>query len=188
MARTQRKAPSFKPSDKKGFGRTKNLFGSKPKEEDYKFAPLPPLDPEDTRSDKEKQVARTLDDDELAKQVIKLQEQHPNGTLPELVTLHYLLKWNVPHWYQIALFGGHVRGGIIPDFILTSGTAIEVQGSYWHEGFERDEADRTKQFRMLGQVVNGIRIERVVEVWDTKLYNDPDRVLELALAGIGLGE
>lgn len=190
MARTRRraKAPSFKPARKKGFSKSENLFGSKPKEDEYQFATLQVDDTFDPRSDVEKQVTRTLNDEKLAKAVMRLKAQHPNGSLPELVTLHYLLRWNVPHWYQVALFGGHVRGGLIPDFILSSGTALEVQGQYWHEGFEAEEADRTKQYRMLGQNVNGIRIEKVVEIWEQKLYDNPDRVVQMAIQGIGLGE
>lgn len=188
---TRPKTPSFKRPRKKGFSKTKNLFGSQPKEGEYEFAPLPDLPGADMRSDKEKQVARTLGDDKLAKDVLRLQEnEYPNGTLPELVTENYLRKWNVPHWYQVALFGGHVRGGLIPDFVISqggTGQALQIQGTYWHEGFEAEEIDRTAKVRMLGHVVNGVRIEQVVEVWDTTLYSDPEHVLRLALAGIELG-
>jgi hypothetical protein len=189
--RRRPKTPKFDKPRKRGFKKTKNLFGSQPKERKYEFAEMTGL-PEmiDPRSEKEKQVARTLGDDKLAKKIIELQGEHPNGTLPELLTLHYLIRWNVPHWYQVALFGGHIRDGLIPDFVVNqggTGLAIEVQGNYWHEGFVNEEIYTRKQYRMLGQIVNGTRIDRVVEVWENKLYADAERVLRLALAGIELG-
>ncbi len=190
-ARTRHKQPSFKKPRKRGFKKTKNLFGSKPKEGTYEFAPLPSMDETlDMRSEKEKQVTRTLGDEKLAKSVIHLQKEYPNGTLPELVALNYLRKWNVPYWYQVAMFGGHRKGGLIPDFVVSNGgtgEAIEIQGTYWHEGFAHEEADRTSNIRMLGQIVNGVKIEKVIEVWDTTLYKNPDEVMRLALAGIEMG-
>lgn len=191
MARTQYKQPDFEKRRKRGFAKPKSLFGSHPKEGKYEFAPLPELPSADTRSDKEKQVARTLKDERLAKAILKLQQKYTNGTLPELVTLHYLVKWNVPHWYQVALFGGHVRGGVIPDFVVNRGgrgLAIQVQGNYWHEGFEAEQKDRLAKMQLIGQVVNGTQIEQVVEVWENKLYDDPEEVLNMALMGIELGE
>ncbi len=188
---TRYKQPSFKKHRKRGFKKTKSLFGAKPKEAEYKFAPLPSMDEMlDLRSEKEKQVTRTLGDEKLAKAVIRLQKEFPNGTLPELVALHYLKKWNVPYWYQVALFGGHMRGGLIPDFVVNmsgTGLAIEIQGTYWHEGFQHEEADRAANMKMLGQVVDGTKIEQVIEVWDTTLYKNPDEVMRLALAGIERG-
>ena len=122
-----------------------------------------------------------------------LEQQHPYGTLPELVMLDYLERVGERFVYQAQLLGGYRSGGLVPDFVVSrngNALAIGIQGNFWHNipGKKvKDEADRQ---RMLGQFVQGEVITRVVFVWENKVvYNDErDRVMADALAGVEVGE
>ncbi len=135
-----------------------------------------------------------LDDEKLAKRLVKLQKEFPQATLPELVTYNWLQREHMRFQFQVELFGGRrVRGGLLPDFVVMMGSrtlAWQVQGEYWHSVGLKGDSDRTANLRMLGQIVNGRRIDGVVELWETDLYQRSKRTttLRLALSGVGMRE
>lgn len=146
----------------------------------------------DTTPDALDDLVRLLGDAALAKRVLTLKQQYPGGTVPELVVYDWLrqkewLKFD----YQVALFGGRraPKGdGLIPDFVvwLDASYAMvwNVQGEYWHG--ETLEKDATNRLRMLGLVVDGARIEAVVELWEDDIYHKRRQTFDLAMAGMGL--
>lgn len=142
---------------------------------------------EDFFTDKawEDRIARETGDRRLAQRVSRLKLRHPYGTVPELITLDWLEARNERYVFQTQLYGGWVKGGLIPDFVLNARRmAWNIMGDYWHtlEGKpQRDESDR---LRMLGSYVDGVKIERVVFIWESQLMRNRQRVLEDALAGI----
>lgn len=157
---------------------------------------LPPIvkatTPEQTdqRSALEIRFAQALDDEKLARKLVKLQAKFPVATLPELVAYEWLQRRNIPFSFQVELFGGRrVRGGLLPDFVIEQGAtalAWQIQGEYWHSVGLKDDADRTNNLRMLGQVVDGRRIEQVVELWENDIYQKRPQVFNMGLAGIGM--
>ncbi len=156
-----------------------------------KVRAAPQLAMTDVRSPLEVRFTQTLDDEKLAKRLVKLQAQFPAATLPELVVYNWLEREHVAFEYQVELFGGRrLRGGLLPDFVIQHGAnaiAIQVQGEYWHSKALKDDRDRAVNLRMLGQIVNGRRIEHVVEVWENDLYqkNLRNTVMNLAIGGSG---
>lgn len=153
-------------------------------------SPAPP-EMGEMRSALEVRFVQTLDDEKLAKRLVKLQEKFPVATLPELVVYNWLEKEHVKFEFQVELFGGRrLRGGLLPDFVVERGAgaiAWQVQGEYWHSQALKDDGDRIANLRMLGQVVRGRRIEKVVELWENDLYRKSLRntVMSLALSGVG---
>lgn len=128
-------------------------------------------------------------DEKLAKRVMKLKEKYPQGTAPELIVYDWLTRQSVPFSYQAVLFGGRAqRGGLLPDFVVTYGRTMawQVQGEYWHSTKLKGDNDYYANLRMLGQVVDGQRIEQVVELWEDDIYHRRPGVLWNALAGVGL--
>jgi hypothetical protein len=142
----------------------------------------------------ENDALRTLElrigDAALAKRVQRLQAQHPVGSVPELIVLDWLVRNNWSHLYQHSLFGGRsLRGGLLPDFVVFVGGSAsvwQVQGEYWHSVKLKGDKDRNVNLRMLGQWVDGARIESVVEMWEEDIYRKRPQIFYMALAGIGL--
>lgn len=155
---------------------------------------LPGPPPLPTAEQFEDDALRTLElrvgDAALAKRVQKLQAKHPVGSVPELIVLDWLVRNGWQHLYQHALFGGRsLRGGLLPDFVVfTGGSASvwQVQGEYWHSTKLKGDKDQVANLRMLGQVVDGNRIETVVELWEDDIYRKRPQIFYMALAGIGL--
>ena len=183
----------FKKFGKSGFGKGSNLFG-KAKSKEAGFRQLPTMQEDiDQRPDKEKEWARTLEDDELAKRVYSLWLKWPDATLPELVVWLELKKRNIVFDYQVQILGGRrIRGSLTPDFVIKrggTGLVIEVNGTYWHEGAEKEEKDRGDLLRMIGVTAGGVKITQAVTVWDVDLYPSESRrrtTMENALLGIEL--
>lgn len=142
-------------------------------------------------SEKEREVTRTLGDPVLAKRVLKLQEDNPLGTLPELVAMDWLNSRHFQYFYQVHVLGGRRAGGLVPDFVIpqsaSSTLALLVNGSYWHSGFAQKDRDSSAKIRLVGTNVFGFHIDKVVEVWDTKLYADRDATMNAAMGGVELG-
>lgn len=129
----------------------------------------------------------------LAKRCVNLQFDHPNATLPELITLDWLLRENIRYYYQAEIYGGRSRqSGLVPDFVVVrsgKGMAWLVQGSYYHSQAFQDKwgqtgRDALAKMRLLGSYVNGVRIEIVIEIKEQDLYSDPEVTLSFAAAGI----
>ena len=169
----------------------------KPKRISKKIEPLPKMpdleslfEQVDLVDERVRIAERQIGDPVLARKVIKLQDKFPLGTLPELVAMEWLDSKHHQYFYQVEVLGGRRAGGLVPDFVLPQGgegLALLVNGTYWHEGFVREENDRTAKTRLLGQTVFGVRLREVVEVWDTKLFADRDRTMGLAVLGVETG-
>ena len=147
--------------------------------------------PIDLVDDRVRQAERQLGDLKLAKKVVKLQDEFPAGTLPELTAMEWLRSRHHTYFYQVEVLGGRPAGGLVPDFVLPRGgeaLALLVHGTYWHEGFAQKQRDATSVTRIKGSVVFGHRITDVVEVWDTKLFDDRTNTMNAAVAGVGLGQ
>lgn len=114
------------------------------------------------------------------------------GTIPELVTHDWLTQNNVPFEFQAFVYGGRNKlGGVIPDFVVWPGgrgLAWFIDTLYWHSKPEVAASDAVDRVRLLGAVVAGIRIEQVVSLWETRIYNSRPAVFQMALAGIEMGK
>lgn len=171
----------------KGFGRSAfKTFG--PKERARPRQPPSEFRREANEDDEYTRIRRLLDDDRQAQRVFRLAQQYPAGTVPELVVMDYLLVKRVQHIYQGKAFGGRRRrGGLVPDFIIPrngKGLVIQVQGEYWHSIQRKGFADRTVKLKLMGRWVEGVKVEKVVEVWEDDLYHrKSDTTMRNALAG-----
>ncbi len=154
--------------------------------------PTPP--PEDTTPDELDQLVRLVGNVTLAKRLLRLRQQYPNGTTPELVVFDWLQqqKW-IDFEYQVNLYGGRrapAGMGLVPDFVVwtdaSNAMVWQVQGEYWHSVGNKEEKDRANNLRMLGQIINGARIESVVELWEDDIYQKRAALFSAALAGVSL--
>jgi hypothetical protein len=138
------------------------------------------------------ELIRDIGDEKTAKRVRALQQEFPNGTVPELVTMDWLQQNKYYYIYQGMLFGGRARsGGLVPDFVVQTGgpegAAWQVMGTYWHaSSAEKQMSDAEAALRLLGQVIGGIRIGRVINLRDVDIYTRRPLVFQLALAGVSL--
>lgn len=161
-----------------------------------KWKPYPKLNPvavpqDETAADTtlNELVRRLGGDRALAKRVRSLQAKFPVGTVPELVVYDFLRREGLSFDFQVEMMGGWgFRGGLIPDFIVyqdrTSADAWQVAGTYWHSVARKGLYDQTVKWRMLGQIVNGATIKRVIELWESDIYLRRPSVFYLALAGL----
>jgi hypothetical protein len=131
-------------------------------------------------------------DERTAKRVRALQVDYPNGTLPELVTMDWLDVNKYRYIYQGRLFGGRAAaGGLLPDFVVDTGggrgAAWQVQGEYWHnKSAEKGFSDTVGNLRLLGQVVGGIRIDKVTLLNERDILRRRPFVFQMAIAGIAI--
>lgn len=182
----------FEKERKNTFQRFKRLPRAKSeKKAEFKF---PSPRQADTRPDELDQLVRLLHDDALAKRVLALKREYPGGTIPELVVYDWLRarKW-LKFDYQVSMFGGRraAKGdGIVPDFVVffdaNYAMVWNVQGEYWHGIDSGQQRDVVARLRLLGAVVDGARIEAVVELWEDDIYNKRQQTFDMAVAGVGL--
>jgi hypothetical protein len=139
------------------------------------------------------ELTRLIGDEKTATRVRNLQMQYPNGTVPELVVMDWLQANKYHYIYQGILYGGRASaGGLLPDFVVqangASGMALQVQGDYWHgtRGVEKQFSDAADNLRLVGQNVGGIRINKVIGVWESDLYKRREQTMRMALAGVAL--
>jgi hypothetical protein len=151
-------------------------------------------DPAEPRADIElTELTRKIGDEATAKRVRGLQMQYPNGTVPELVTMDWLNAGKYRYIYQGQLYGGRSSlGGLLPDFVVATGggygMAWQIQGDYWHSkrSVEKQFKDNADNLRLVGQTVGGIRISKVIPVFESDIYARRSTVFQLALAGVSL--
>lgn len=139
----------------------------------------------------EDRVARETGDRPLAKRLSNLRKEFPYGTVPELITLDWLRGKNERYIYQAQLYGGWVAGGLVPDFVVLSrGRAMAwlVNGNYFHDRPGKREKDEADKLRLLGANINGVEIQKVVILWESRLLRDSEATLEDALAGFERGK
>lgn len=134
-------------------------------------------------------IKRLGGDSSLAKRILSLQKKFPVGTIPELLVYDWLRKEGLSFDYQVELYGGRgFRGGLIPDFVLyqdgTNADVWQVNGDYWHSISRKGFHDQTSKWRMLGQIINGRTVKRVMELWESDLYLMRPEIFYWALAGL----
>ena len=168
-------------------------IGGKRKQE-----PLPSLGQQPQRvqgmvDDALARLTQELQDEQLAKKVLKLKEKFPDGTIPELIVMEWLDRRGFEYRFQMWVLGGRVlKGGQVLDFAVDLGIRtliLEVQGRYWHTRPGKMEIDEGQKLALLGLEIFGKRVGAVVEVWDTRLLDkkQKDRVMNLAIAGVEVG-
>lgn len=136
-------------------------------------------------------IRRLGGDAALAKRILSLSAKYPAGTIPELLCFDWLMKEGLKFEYQVELYGGRrIRGGLIPDFLLyrdgTNGDIWQVQGDYFHSIAKKGFHDQTTNYRMLGQIINGVTVARVIELWESDLYRLRPQIFYWALAGMSV--
>jgi hypothetical protein len=154
--------------------------------------PFPAI--EDANVDTElTELTNHIGDSAIAKRVRQLQVEYPQGTVPELVTMDWLNAGKYRYIYQGELYGGRAKsGGLLPDFVVATGgaegMAWQVQGDYWHgsRSTEKQFSDATDNLKLIGQTVGGIRIGKVVKIWESDILKRRPQVFQMALAGISL--
>ncbi len=148
----------------------------------------------DVTPDDVNELARVIGDDSLARRLRKMQrEKFQYATIPELMLVDYLDRIGERYTFQAQLYGGHRRGGVVPDFVLTRGTvgrAILVNGNYWHNVPGMQQKDEADKLRLKGSYFEGVRIEDTVILWESRLMQpNPGReqAIQDAVQGIELG-
>lgn len=139
-------------------------------------------------------IQRLGGDEKLAKQIYKRQqEEFPVASFPELLVMHELDKRRVRYLFQASFLGGRSRrGGLIVDFIVIPVATLmawAIQGTYYHtRPGDRLRGQRARA-AILGQYVNGQRIDTYVEIWEDRLYDKARRrrVIDAGLRGQELG-
>ena len=118
------------------------------------------------------------------------QSEIPNATIPESIVYDYLKMGGRPFIYQHYVWGGRsAKGGVVPDFLVESGgewMVWNVQGEYWHSEAINEGKDGALRFRLLGQIIMGLKVGAVVELWESDLYNERPAIWMLAWAGRGM--
>lgn len=136
-------------------------------------------------------LGNTSDAERIAKRVLKLKEEFPAGSIPELVTYDWLRSQSIPFHYQAMLFGGRrAKGGLVPDFVVQyggKGMVWNIQGEYWHaRSTAHGQKDLTSGLRLIGTTYKGVRIDAVVELWENDVLRKRPLVFEQAKQGLGL--
>lgn len=133
------------------------------------------------------------EDEATATRVAKLKEalfKTYEGTIPELVVYDWLTENHISFSFQAFVYGGrNKRGGVVPDFLVWPGgrgMAWFIDTNYWHSLPEKQASDAADRLRILGAVIEGIRIEKVVTLWEDNVYQQRPIVFQLALAGVEL--
>lgn len=139
------------------------------------------------------QLARLLGSLTAAKQVLAIQASTPKATLLECTIEWWLRKSGYEYMTQVPMLGGRtVRGGTVVDAVAwldrNHAVAIMGQGNYWHEDTDSVMGDASIKIRLLGATANGVRIMSVVEVWESALYRNVDRVMSAAVNGREVGK
>lgn len=160
--------------------------------------PAPTLAPKPIRSEQRadatlQMLTKALGDRQLAKKVLKLKQQFPLGTFPELVTYQWLEQHGLRFFFQFAVLGGReIRGGQVLDFVVDRGYDVliwEVQGQYWHTRPGKVQGDAAERMALLGLNILGKKVGGVVEIWDTRIMDKYKRspAFTAALSGIEVG-
>lgn len=128
----------------------------------------------------------------LAKFFLTLQAtRFPDITLPEAVCFALLEAQQEEFVFQQEYASGRLyRGGAVIDFWLPNrGLVIRVNGDYWHSRPERVELDLIQKSELYGSVIDGKRVESVVDIWESRLLGCGRKaVLLAALQGMEVGQ
>ena len=138
----------------------------------------------------------TGDAHRTAQRVLKLQKEEPAATLPELVTYDWLKSQSMRFVFQASMMGGRsAKGGMLPDFLISKGAwglAWLIQGDYYHSAgfqskFTQSDRDIIAKIKLKGQMYQGIRIDQVVDLWESDIYSKRPHIFWLAIAGLEIG-
>lgn len=125
-----------------------------------------------------------------ARRMLTLKERFPQATLPELVTMDWLMRNGYTYEFQVPMLGGRsVKGGTVLDFVVYEGgnaLAWAVQGEYFHTKRNIALRDKAQWERLLGMEIAGFRISAVVPLWEDDVYYKRPMIFYQALAGRGL--
>lgn len=172
-----------KRADFTGFG--KKAFGTRVEaKRSYGAAIVRPPNLED---DAFKYTLSKVKDARVARAVLKLKEQYPDGTTPELVTMDWLNRKQIPYTYQAQYGSRQSRGSSSTDFVVSNGgrgLAWEINGAYWHTKHKTPDSDEARARRLINQIIGGVLISAVVVIMEKDIYERPDRVFTMALAGM----
>jgi hypothetical protein len=142
--------------------------------------------------EKEADITRLVGSAKVAKKVLALMKQYPNGTVPELLVMDWLNERQEEYVYQVPLSGGRaVKGGLVADFLVPVGAAWAcwfIQGDYWHTKVGTTEKNTADKTVALAQEYDGREIELALELWEGKLYKQREFVCSMALQGIEVGK
>lgn len=136
------------------------------------------------------QAFALLKNERLTRRVLRLKRQNPNGTLPELVAMDWLNAQQFRYEFQYPLYGGRTARageGVIPDFVIFEGAGPDawlIQGDYWHSRVEQRSRDAVALAKITKAFANGVPINRVMEIWESDIYDHNPTVFELAMQGI----
>lgn len=136
-------------------------------------------------------IGETPENYKVAQRAANLQRQHATMSLPEALGYDFLQTNQVEFDYQPWVMGGRARGGLVPDFLIrtnTGGMVWLIQGSYYHSpGFQQRHGQRDRDIRaelvLKGSVVNGVRVDTVIPLWEDDIYDRREDVFRNALSG-----
>lgn len=130
---------------------------------------------------------------ERAMAAYRLQKRGIHGTLPELLTYHWLEIRNRQFDFQSSLMGGRlIMGGAVADFLIfdlaPGGIVVwRVAGDYWHCQPERVRSDFEQRERLLTESYMGTPVVQVVDLWESAIYFCYPLVFEMAEVGVEIG-
>lgn len=147
---------------------------------------------ESTESPEVRAAAEVMEttDIKFVKKILTLRQGFTQATFPEMITYDWLTSQGLAFVYQGEIYGGRRQpGGLLPDFVIDvggAGIAWQVNGEYWHGRLDQKANDAANNIRLLGQTVNGLVIDQVVELWERDIYKRRPFIFTMALGGLGI--
>jgi hypothetical protein len=127
----------------------------------------------------------------LAKMYLGLKRQFPRTTLPEALVYFILQKFGEQFVFQEEARAGRTSyGGAVVDFWLPNlRIALRIQGNFWHSKPDQISRDEAQRAQLLGSKIDGIVVERVVDIWESRVYSCArEAVVRSALNGVEMGK
>jgi hypothetical protein len=59
----------------------------------------------------------------------------------------------------------------------------EINGDYFHTARKTPQSDAARKARLLNQEIDGVVVRAVVDLWESDIYRDPERVFQMGLTG-----
>ena len=108
------------------------------------------------------------------------------ATTPEAIVYLWLEKLSIPFEFQSVMLGGRTMpGGFTVDFIVLDREPpllLRVQGTYWHSGLGKMGSDEEQKLTMQAMGY------KVVDLWERWIYENIEYVMQMAMAGMELGQ
>jgi len=131
---------------------------------------------------------------ERARRIWKLVLAGMDASLPEMCAYDWLQSRHFTFSMEDVMLGGRREpGGAVVDFLIYDITPAgyyiwRVMGDYWHGGLERSSKDEIQKVRLEAMKIGGIPIVAVVDLWESRIYNDWPHVFLMAEMGVSLGQ